>query len=195
MSIHQFISVNEASFIFENKPIKVIANRNEAKIELSGLSVGPFEEGREYEIRLWIAQELEKVGIIRFRAEDLLDVAKLHKIHWKERVQPSSKVSPLSEGFYPKLRWYLDYIKKASRTSSERLKELEKSTRTSHDIINCRVKKIVSLASSPPLTAQTLEDLTPEERTLYHHLHQIIDEWRNKILKERDDKNDRRSRS
>lgn len=195
MSIHQFISVNEASFIFENKPIKVIANRNEAKIELSGLSVGPFEEGREYEIRFWIAQELEKVGIIRFRAEDLLDVAKLHKIHWKERVQPSSMVSPLSEGFYPKLRWYLDYLKKASRTSSERLKELEKSTRTSHDIINCRVKKIVSLASSPLLTAQTLEDLTPEERTLYHHLHQIIDEWRNKILKERDDKNDRRSRS
>jgi len=58
---------------------------------LAGLEVGPFEEGREYEIRFWIARELEKVGVIRFRGEDMLDVVKLTKIHWKERVQPTNK--------------------------------------------------------------------------------------------------------
>ena len=81
--------------MFENKLIKVIANRNEEKIELAGLKVGPFEEGREYEVRFWIAQELERAGIVRFREEDMLDVVKLHKIHWKERVQPTNKVSTL----------------------------------------------------------------------------------------------------
>ena len=175
--------------MFENKPVKVIANRNEAKIELAGLEVGPFEEGREYEIQFWIAQELERAGIVRFREEDILDVVKLHKINWKERVQPTNKVSPIPEEFYPKLRRYLTHLKKVSNNKPEKLKEHEKSVRISRDIVNCRVKKIVSLASSPPLTAQALQSLTPEERTLYHSLHEIISEWRNKIF-ERGDKSD-----
>ena len=73
------MSVEDADFMFENKPVKVIANRNEAKTELAGLKVGPFDEGREYEVRFWVAKELEKAGIVRFREEDILDVVKLHK--------------------------------------------------------------------------------------------------------------------
>lgn len=168
--------------MFENKPVKIIANRNEEKIELAGLKVGPFEEGREYEVRFWIAQELERAGIVRFREEDMLDVVKLHKIHWKERVQPTNKVSSLPEEFFPRLRRYLSYLQKASNNNSEKLKNHEKSMRISRDIVNCRVKKIVSLASSPPLTAQALQNLTPEERTLYHHLQGIINDWRDNIL-------------
>ena len=179
---HRHISVEDADFIFENSPLTVVANRNEAEIELAGLSVGPFEEGKEYEVRFWVAQELQRAGIVRFREEDTLDVVKLHKTHWKERVQPSNKVSPLPEEFYPKLRRYLVYLESASSNNSERTRDYEKSLRTSRDVVNCRVKKIVSLASSPPLAAQRLQSLTPEERTLYHRLHGIISEWRRKIL-------------
>ncbi len=179
--------------MFENKLVKVIANRNEAGIELAGLKVGPFDEGREYELRFWIADELEKAGIVRFREEDLLDVVKLHKIHWKERVQPTNKVAPLPEDFYPKLRRCLFYFKKVSNNNPEKLKDYEKTTRISQDVVNCRLKKIVILASSPPLTAQELQNLTSEERSLYHHLHKIINEWRNKILKEKGDNSDRRN--
>ncbi len=176
------VSVEDADFVFENSLVKVIANRNEAQIELAGLRVGPFDEGREYEIRFWVAQELEKVDIVRFREEDVLDVVKLHKTHWTERVQPTNKVSALSEEFYPRLRRYLVYLKNASQNNGEKLKEYEKATQISLDVVNCRVKKIVSLASCPPLTAQALQSLTPEERALYHRLHQIIGEWRSQIL-------------
>lgn len=181
MSTPACLSIEDADFIFQNRPVKVIANRNEAKIELAGLSVGPFEEGREYDVRHWIAQELEAVGIVRFRQEDLLDVVKLHKINWKERVQPTTKVSPLQPEFYPRLRRYLAYLKKASTNNSEKLREHEKCRKISQDIINCRLKKVVSLASSPPLTSHALQTLTPEERTLYSNLHEIINEWRRKI--------------
>ena len=179
---HRHISVEDADFVFENKPSTVVANRNEAEIELAGLSVGPFEEGREYHVRFWVAQELQRAGIVRFREEDTLDVVKLHKTHWKERVQPSNKVSPLPEEFYPRLRRYLVYLRSASSDNSDRMRDYEKSLRISRDIVNCRVKKIVSLASSPPLAAQRLQSLTPEERTLYHKLHGIISEWRSEIL-------------
>ena len=185
MGTYQQVSIEDADFKFENKPVKVVANRNEAKIELAGLGVGPFEEGREYEVRFWIARELERVGVVRFREEDMLDVVKLHRIHWTERVQPTNKVSPLPEEFYPQLRRCLASLQKASNNNSEKLKDHEKSLRISRDIVNCRVKKIVSLASSPPLTTQALQSLTPEERALYHNLHKTINEWKSKIFESR----------
>lgn len=182
MSRNTHVSVEDADFMFENKPVRVVANRNEAKIELAGLDVGPFEEGKAYEVRFWIAEQLERAGIVRFRDEDVLNVVKLHKIHWKERVQPTNRVSPLSEGFYPKLRRCLAYLERAGKNNPEKSKEHEKSIRISRDIVSRRIRKIVSLASSPPVTAQALEGLTLEERVLYHRLHQIIYNWKKKIF-------------
>ncbi len=182
LSNQQYISIEDSDFIFENSRVKVVANHSEAEIELAGLKVGPFEEGREYEVRFWIAHALERMGIVRFREEDFLDVVKLHKIHWKERVQPANKVSALQEEFYPKLRRYVAFLRKDSQNNPEKLKDYEKSVRISQDIVNSRVKKIVSLASSPLLTAQALQSLTPEERSLYHRLHGIIEKWKSKIL-------------
>ena len=171
--------------MFENKLVTVTANRNESEIELAGLKIGPFEEGRDYELRFWVARELEEAGVVRFREEDVLDVIKLHKIHWKERVQPTNQVSSLPAGFYPQLRRYLSGLETMTQANSGKLKDLEKSMQIALDITNCRVKKIVAMASSPPLTAQALQSLTPEERALYHHLFSLIDEWKSRILAER----------
>jgi DNA replication initiation complex subunit (GINS family) len=61
--------------------------------------------------------------------------------------------------------------------------EYDKIVRLSQDIVNCRVKKIISLASAPAQTDQFLKSLAVEERALYDHLYNIIAEWRNEILK------------
>jgi len=63
------------------------------------------------------------------------------------------------------------------------MRDYEKARRLSHDIINLRLKKIVSLASSPAQTNQILGKLTKEERVVYERLYGIISEWRAKILK------------
>ncbi len=183
MPTHQFTSIEDADSIFENSPTKVVANRNEEEIELPGLKVGPFEEGVEYELRFWVASELQKAGVVRFREEDILDVVKLHRVHWKERVQPANRVSALPQDFYPRLRRYLTGLVRASEKNREKISEHEKSVRISNDLVNCRVRKIVSLASAPPLAEQALKGLTTEERSLYHRLNSIIGEWRNRILK------------
>jgi len=176
-------SIKDADFMFENTPVKIIVSRNCPEIELAGLKVGPFEEGREYEVRFWIAQELEKAGIARLREEELLDAVKLYKMHWKERVQSVKQISSLPEDFYPKLRRYLAGLKGEAAKNPEKMKDYEKVTRLSHDIINCRLKKIVSLASAPAQTDQILKNLTKEERVIYERLSVIISEWRSTILK------------
>jgi len=176
-------SIKDADFMFENTPVKIIVNRNCPEIELAGLKIGPFEEGKEYEVRFWIAHELEKAGIARFREEELLNAVKLYKMHWKERVQSVGQISSLWGDFYPRLRRYLASLKREAVNNPEKMKEYEKVSRLSRDIINCRLKKIVSLASAPAQTDQILKNLTSEERIIYERLSSIINDWRSKILK------------
>jgi len=50
------------------------------------------------------------------------------------------------------------------------------------DIINSRLKKIVSLASAPAQTEQVLKNFTHEEKFIYEQLYKFINEWRVQIL-------------
>jgi hypothetical protein len=175
--------IQTIDFIYENSPVKIIINRNCPEIELAGLKIGPYEEGKEYEVKYWIAHELERAGIARLREEETLDSVILHKISWKEGIQQARQVSPLQEDFYPVLRRYLANLKRGAVNNPEKMREYQKVIQLAHDIVTIRLRKIVALASSPEQTNQTLKDLAKEERILYTRLHTIIDEWKNKILK------------
>ena len=175
--------IKDADFEFENMPVKVVANRNNSQIELPGIKVGPFTEGKEYEVRFWVAKELEKAGIARLRVDEQIDVTVLNKIHWKEaRVQTSQKLASLPDKFYPKLRHYLEELNEEAIKKPEKRGDCEKAKKLFKDINTIRLKKIVSLASSPKTRSLT-ENLTKEERALYDYLFETINEWRNEILK------------
>ncbi|NLE05888.1 MAG: DNA replication complex GINS family protein [Crenarchaeota archaeon] len=178
--------LKDLDFIFENTPVKIIANRNQPEIKLAGLSVGPMEEGGEYEVYYWIGFVLVHAGIAHFREDDELDATKLYKVQWKERVQAAGQISELTEDFYPKLRRYLSEIKKESTTTRqpERVQEYEKAKQLAWDIVNSRLKKIVSIASGPTHIEQIVKKFSTEEKIIYEQLHKAISEWRNCILKE-----------
>jgi len=168
--------------MFENSPVKVVANRNYPEIKLAGLTVGPFHEGNEYEILYWVARELERFGVVRFRSEELLDSAKLSKIHWKERVQTAGQVSELPRDFYPKLRRLLAGLKDEAAKNPEKMREYEKVKQLATDIVNLRLKKIVALASAPAQTEHVLRNLTAEERLLYEQIYKVINHWKTRLL-------------
>ena len=186
MSKSVSMNIGNMDFSFEHSLVKIIANRNCTEIKLAGLNIGPFEEGNEYEVPFWIAQELEKAGIARFREEERLDTAKLYKIQWTERVQTAGQISKLPENFYPKLRRYLIELKEEASKAPEKLREYEKSGHVTQDIVNSRLKKIVSLASAPPQTEQTLKNFTNEEKFLYEQLNKRIHEWKTQILERKE---------
>ena len=176
--------IKDADFEFENMPVKVVANRNNSQIEVPGIKVGPFTEGKEYEVRFWVAKELEKAGIARLRVDEQIDVTVLNKIHWKEaRVQTSQRLASLPDKFYPKLRHYLEDLNEEAIKKPEKRSDYEKAKKLFKDINTIRLKKLVSLASSPAKTRLLTENLTEEERALYDHLYETISKWRSEILK------------
>jgi len=184
LPVDPVVSIKDADFVYENMPVKIVANRNSPKIDLPGTKVGPFKEGQEYEVKLWIAQELKKAGIARIRMDEPLDLMMLNKIHWKERVQASQKVTSVPEDFYPKLRRYLEELNEEAIKKPEKRSDYEKAVNLSDDITRMRLKKIVSLASSSKTQAnQIFRSLTKEEKSVYNCLYTIISEWKTEILK------------
>jgi len=185
LSVDPVASIRDADFVYENIAVKIVANRDSPRIDLPGTKVGPFKEGKEYEVRLWVAQQLKKAGIARIRMDESLDLMVLNKIHWKERVQTSQKVTSVPEDFYPKLRRFLEELNEEAIKKPEKRSDYEKAVNLSDDITRMRLKKIVSLASSTSKTqtSQILRSLTKEEKSIYTYLHKIISEWRNEILK------------
>ena len=176
------VKVKNLDFRFQNSLVKIVADRNYSVIQLAGLSAGPFEEGNEYEVHYWIAQELAEAGIVHFREDDCLNATKLYKIQWKERVQVAGQISELEEDFYPKLRRYLASIKKDIAKHPEKAQEYEKAKQSAWDIVNSRLKKIVALSSGPPQTEQIIKKFTREEQFIYKQLSKIINEWKAQIL-------------
>ncbi len=170
--------------------VKIVANRNCPEIKLAGLTVGPFDEGNEYEVYFWVAKELASSGLVHFREDSILDATQLFKAQWKEGVQIPGQISELPNDFYPKLRRFLKDVKdQATQTQqSEKFQECDRVKQLSRDIVNSRLKKIVALAAAPAQSDQVLKKLTAEERIVYDQLVKIISEWKAKILENGVDK-------
>jgi hypothetical protein len=176
------LKLENLDFRFENSRVKVIANRNYPEMKLAGISVGPFQEGNEYETYYWIAEELAKAGIVHFREEDNLDSTKLAKVQWKERIQVAGQISELPEDFYPKLRRYLKAAKLEIAKQPQKVQEYERAKSLALDIVNSRLKKIVTLSAGPSQGEQILNKLTIEERFIYMQLGKIVSQWRTQSL-------------
>lgn len=177
------MSILNADFNFENSPARVTANRSCQEIKLAGMTIGPLEEGNEYETFYWVALELEKSGIIHFHEDESLTLGRLGKIQWAERVQTAGQITKLLNAFYPKLRRLLSVLQKESTDNAAKMLECEKAKQLAKDTINSRLRKIIAIASAPAQTEQTLKNLTEEERILYEQLYGLINEWRTQILK------------
>jgi GINS complex protein helical bundle domain len=161
--------------------VKVVSNKNTPEIKLAGLVVGPFEEGNEYEIHFWIANELAEHGIVHFREENTFGPTEIYKVQWKERVQVAGQISELPEDFYPRLRRYIAETKKEA-TRLEKMQEHEKSKQLACDIVNSRLRKIVALSSGPAQAIQITKRMAKEELLIYEQLTRLISDWRNQIL-------------
>lgn len=188
MSADPVKAIKDADFVFENMPVKIVANRNSPAMDLPGSKIGPFKEGKEYEVKFWVATELKKAGIARIRIDEALDLMMLNKIQWKERVQTSQRLTSLPEEFYPKLRRYLEELNEETIKKPEKRANYDKAMNLSEDITRMRLKKIVALASSGrDQTGQILRSLTKEEKCVYDCLHRIISKWKTEILKSQGD--------
>jgi DNA replication initiation complex subunit (GINS family) len=73
-------------------------------------------------------------------------------------------------------------LKQEIAKNPEKMREYERVKQLTQDIVNSRLKKIVSIASAPAQTENTLRNLTGEEKFLHEQLYRFINQWKTQIL-------------
>jgi len=175
------MSVQDIDFDFENSQVRVVVTREIPEASrMQKLSLAKI--GQEIEVPYWTAHELVQLGYARFREEDVLNYNSLSKIHWRETIPASRQLPALQTSFYCLLRRHLTELKQASKQDSIKLRELERTESLVRDIVNCRVRKIVSIAASPTPSDELIQGLAFEERILYSVLNGTIEDWKSKVL-------------
>jgi hypothetical protein len=187
-------SLTDLDFEFEDSTVRVISLTSLREVTVADTRVGPLQEGKELETRYWIAESLVRAGYARFHEDDVLTFAVLSKLHWREtKLSQGFQISPLSDHFYSKLKRFLGYSRKRSSSEPMSTAQYLQGTRLAQDIVNCRLRKIVNLAtSSSKTTAAMTQALTREERILFDKVKSAVAEWQEAIL---DIEADRQARS
>ena len=184
MSEFSPLSVEDVDLDFENTLTGIVFLRSLQELKVAGITIGPSQEGEESETMNWIASELVRVGLAHFQEESLMNLVTLNKIHWREtKLQTGRQISSLPNFFYPKIRRYLKQLKEKVASDTAAASEYNNALRLVHDIVDCRLKKIVNLSASPTQTEDVLRNLSQEERLLYDRLNSTILGWKSKILK------------
>lgn len=175
------MTVDDIDFDFENSRIRVVVTREIPETPRM-LKLSSSKIGQEIEVPYWTAKELVQLGYARFREEDVLNYNSLSKIHWRETIPASRQLPALQTNFYCVLRRHLTDLQHLSRQDQVKLRELERTESLVRDIVNCRIRKIVSIAASPTPSDELIQGLTYEERVLYQILNKTIENWKSKLL-------------
>jgi hypothetical protein len=176
------MTVDDIDFDFENSQIRVVLTREIPETSSRMAKFFTARIGQEIEVPFWTARELVQLGFAKFRDEDVLNYNALSKIHWRETIPASRQLPSLQANFYCMLRRHMSELQQSSKQDQVKLRELEKTESLVRDIVNCRIRKIVSLAASPTPSEELIQGLAHEERTLYSLLNRTIEEWKLKLL-------------
>jgi hypothetical protein len=176
------MKVDDIDFDFENSQTRIVLTREIPDLSPKLSRSLSAKVGQEVEVPYWTARELVQLGYARFREEDVLNYNSLSKIHWRETIPASRQLPALQPNFYCLLRRHVNDLRELSKRDQTKLRELERTESLVRDIVNCRVRKIVSLAASPTPSEELIQGLTYEERSLYGILNKTILEWKSKLL-------------
>ncbi len=179
--VEALMSVEDIDFDFENSPMRVVVTR-EIPESPRMMKLSLAKVGQDVEVPYWTARDLVQLGYARFREEDVLNYNSLSKIHWRETIPASRQLPALQANFYCLLRRHLAELQQMSRQDQVKLRELERTESLIRDIVNCRIRKIVSIAASPTPSEELIQGLTYEERVLYLILNRTIENWKSKLL-------------
>lgn len=175
-------SIADIDFEFQNVPVRIVLTREIPFSHPMTDKLRSTKVGQEGEVPYWIAEELVTANFARYREEDVMDLAKLSKTHWKETIPSSTQLPSLQPVFYCVLRRLLAKLKVESRQDPSKLREYERAENLSRDVINCRLRKIASFAAAPGSSTDLLKNMTHEEQALYRQLRDTIEEWKASIL-------------
>ncbi|MGB9023354.1 MAG: hypothetical protein WCC94_07955, partial [Candidatus Bathyarchaeia archaeon] len=85
-------SIADVDLDFQNLPVRVVLTREIPFSHPATERLRSARIGQEVEVPYWVADQLVAAGLAKFRDDDVLDLAKLSKTHWKETMPSSTQL-------------------------------------------------------------------------------------------------------
>jgi hypothetical protein len=167
------MSSKVAHLEYENSDVNIKAIRKIPKIDTPGIVLPQLEEGKEYSMLFWIAEELFKHGLAEYTDLSINNI-EWTQIHFKERINPAGPPISLLDNFYE--RAYQTFIQAKRKVEPSTLTRMKARYR---EIIESRISRLVRIATSG--TGSLASPLHKAEGILYDGLHVIIQDWRQKM--------------
>ena len=177
--------LNDIQYKFKLSTVKVTAKENLVQIQIEDYSIPNVSSGDTVDLPVWVASVLQERNLVEFN-EDSLDVEIFRLIN-RERIQKTPALSEIKNDFYFKLNAFLTNSKTNLKKNPEFKNEHDKLYNSALDLVNIRIKKIVSLASLSTHPEDLTIKLTPEEQFLFNDIKSTIAQWRNLLISDSND--------
>ena len=143
--------------------------------------IADVEANTEVDVPRWLAQELVKADLAELSSDEKVTIEELARLAFLETrtIGTASTLQKLPPEFYVKVKHEIEVtLSRLSRNpTSEIIEKYRKTEMFVRDIVRSRLRKILSLVLTVEEPKDVITKLTPEEKTLYRVLRDIIKFW------------------
>ena len=168
------------NFIFKNQIITTECIKDYPGQSLLGETYGPFEKGKQYKLKFFIAMPFIKEKLLRVIDDEKCDNIDVQRFAINER-DDQSLIRRENKYFLNKIKEFRHFIEKEVDSNLRPKVELDRYRSYHANIVDSRLIKLLLLAKVD-LSLNDEQKLTNSEKKLFHHISKIIKIWRSFFL-------------
>ena len=173
-------SLNRINFIFKNQVIYIECLKDQNSFSIFGESFGPFEKGKKYRLKIFLAIPFIENNIMKIASSDHVDHVDVQRYAIAER-DNQRLVQPDSDYFLNKIKEFQFFTQEEVKAGIKPKFDLDRFHSYLSNIIDGRLLKLLRLSRSK-LSLDDEKRLTSSEKILFNYIHEHIRTWRNFFL-------------
>jgi len=169
-------SLERINYIYQNEEILTECIKSHEGITLYSETYGPFEKGKKYRLKLFIARVFIKNDVLKVEQSQKCDSIDVQRYAIAE--SDDLKIVRRSDEFFlNKIKEFKIFMEKDVDSNSRPKIDLDRYKSYTVNVINSRLEKLLRLAQTD-LSLDDEQRLTRSEKILYEYLSQFIKSWR-----------------
>jgi hypothetical protein len=154
--------------------------KNHAGFSLFGEQFGPFEKGKNYRLKLFLAMPFIESNILKIHSSEKCDNVDVQRYALAER-DTQQLIQQETNYFLNKIKEFKKFMEKDILDDLKPRRDLENFNSYLMNIIDHRLLKILRLTKTD-LSLDDERRLTNSEQVLFKHIHELVNTWRNFYL-------------
>ncbi len=173
-------SLRRINFIFRNEGIHTECIKNHKGFSILGDKLGPFEKGKKYKLKFFLAVPFIENNILKVAPHDKCDNVDLQRFAIEER-DDQKLIQREQDYFLNKIKEFNQFMEKDVKENNKPQKFLDDYKSYYTSVLDSRILKIMRIAKSDS-SIEVENRLAVSEHLLYNNIHKIINIWREFFL-------------